>query len=252
MKPTDADLCHRLAKPQRAAARAALAELYARHAPAVHGFLRRRRVDLADDLLQETFLVLARRAHQFEGASARPWLIAIARSLLFKAARSEAASRELHALAARHVSAATPELDSNADRELVHALAQLPAAQNEVLDLRFVQDLTHAQVAQVLGVSLRTAKTRAAQALAALRQLLADRLRHMPSNPAPPDPCALLDRFEAERPPRTAPALAITLCALPLVALALHFARPANPQTPVTQALQTWSAAAAQHLIATP
>ena len=249
MKPTDADLCHRLAKPQRAAARAALAELYARHAPAVHGFLRRRRVDLADDLLQETFLVLARRAHQFEGASARPWLIAIARSLLYKAARSEAASRELHASAARHVSASTPEQESSADRDLVHALAQLPAAQSEVIDLRFVQDLTHAQVAQVLGVSPPSANSSPTPKPPIN---LPDRLRHMPSNPAPPDPCALLDRFEAERPPRTAPALAITLCALPLVALALHFARPANPQTPVTQALQTWSAAAAQHLIATP
>lgn len=174
MNPSDAELCHRIAHAPQAAARAALAELYARHAAAVLGFLRRRHADLAEDLLQETFLILARRAHQFEGATARPWLIVIARSQLFKAARSERAHQES---LARHASAQTAApngscIPASHDPDLVHALAQLPVAQSELLDLRFVQDLTHDQVAQVLGVSLRTAKTRTQAALDALRRLL--------------------------------------------------------------------------------
>ena len=43
-----------------------------------------------------------------------------------------------------------------------------------MLELRFVQGLTHTQAAEVLGVSLRTAKGWAARALEALRAEMGD------------------------------------------------------------------------------
>lgn len=166
--PSDAELCRRVARRRPpAAARAALAELYARHAPALLAYLRRRRADLAEDLLQETFLILARRAGQFEGPSARPWLLAIARSQLLQAARRERTAADHTARLATPAAPATAP-----DPDLAAALARLPPDQAELLDLRFVQDLTHAQTAQLLGVSLRTAKARTAAALAALRRQL--------------------------------------------------------------------------------
>jgi RNA polymerase sigma-70 factor (sigma-E family) len=54
---------------------------------------------------------------------------------------------------------------------LVAALAQLAPRQRAVIVLRFFDDLTEAQTAEVLGCSLGTVKSQAHQALARLRAL---------------------------------------------------------------------------------
>jgi RNA polymerase sigma-70 factor (sigma-E family) len=57
-----------------------------------------------------------------------------------------------------------------ADRDyLVRALAALPPGQRAVLVLRFFDDLSEAQTAQMLGCSLGTVKSQAARGLARLR-----------------------------------------------------------------------------------
>src|SRR5574341_1801060 len=74
------------------------AELFDRHFPAIHRYLRRRvGPELADDLAAETFTqAFARRRHyQSEHPDARPWLYGIAGNLLRQHARAE--QRRLHA-----------------------------------------------------------------------------------------------------------------------------------------------------------
>ena len=63
-----------------------------------------------------------------------------------------------------------PALDTRA--ELIEALAQLPARQRAVLVLRYFNDLTEAQVANVLGCSTGTVKSSASRGLARLREVL--------------------------------------------------------------------------------
>lgn len=68
--------------------------------------------------------------------------------------------------------------DDNADlrRDVLAALAKLPRGQRTVVVLRYFEDLTEAQTAEVLDCSVGTVKSQTARALAVLRRsrLLAD------------------------------------------------------------------------------
>ena len=173
----DSTLLERLAGPFDGAARDALGALFARHAPALRGFLSRfGGVDeaLREDWVQETFLIALRHAAAFRAGSARPWLLALAARQVRDSRRSdrrrrarEAAALRARVEAERHCDSLTPE---PVDVDLEHHLATLAERHRVVLELRFVQDLPHTHVAEVLGVSERTAKAWASAALAALRE----------------------------------------------------------------------------------
>ena len=57
---------------------------------------------------------------------------------------------------------------------LVQALATLPPRQRAVLVLRYFDDLTEAETAAALGISVGTVKSTASRGLARLRELTAD------------------------------------------------------------------------------
>jgi RNA polymerase sigma-70 factor (sigma-E family) len=58
------------------------------------------------------------------------------------------------------------------DDELVRALRDLPPRMRAVVVLRFYEDLSEAQTAEVLGCSVGTVKTQSSRAMARLRELL--------------------------------------------------------------------------------
>ena len=59
--------------------------------------------------------------------------------------------------------------DTDARNDLVAALAGLPKGQRAVVVLRYFEDLTEAQTADVLGISAGTVKSQCSRALTALR-----------------------------------------------------------------------------------
>ena len=159
--------------------------VYDRFRARVYGFLLRscRRADLADDLLQETFLALARAAPTLrEDTDLGAWLFAVARNAWRAHRRWQLldVSRWLVLGAVDEESplvagGPTPEDATEASRaaaRLERALGDLPESYREVLLLVGVEGMDQAQVAGVLGVSYATLRKRLSRA----RELLAERL----------------------------------------------------------------------------
>lgn len=65
-----------------------------------------------------------------------------------------------------------PHADRPPDHELLAAVRALPPRQRAVIALRYYEDLTEAQTAEVLGCSVGTVKSQANRAMQALRQQL--------------------------------------------------------------------------------
>jgi RNA polymerase sigma-70 factor (sigma-E family) len=60
-------------------------------------------------------------------------------------------------------------------RSLIQALMALPAGQRHVVVLRFLEDLSVAETAELLGISQGTVKSYTARALSSLRVILGDK-----------------------------------------------------------------------------
>ncbi len=169
----DQALLGKMARGGREEAREALRLLYERHASAVLSFLRRLTpdMDLAEDILQDSFLTASRNAARFREGSARPWLLSIAASRL-RATRLKARRRGRREQDAARPVGEIHELKAVLDHELEEALASLPPRERAVLDLRFHAGLGFREAAEVLGVSLRTVKSWSSSGLERLRKQL--------------------------------------------------------------------------------
>jgi RNA polymerase sigma-70 factor (ECF subfamily) len=139
----------------------------------------RRDREEACEVLQESYWkVLSGRA-QFEGRSSlRTWLFGVIRMTALEQRRGTTRARLREAPPPPDeppASGASPE-SSAADRQraeaLGAALTQLSVQQREVLHLVFYEDLTIAAAADVMGVSLGTARTHYERGKDALARLL--------------------------------------------------------------------------------
>jgi RNA polymerase sigma-70 factor (ECF subfamily) len=150
---------------------AALAALIDRYAASVHAYLLRHsnNSEDADDLLQETWVRVARSAKSFDTARRfRSWIYGIATNLardLFR--RRTTRERALRDLATH------PPAASGADpvdrRELRERIAELPENLRAVLLLRYYEGMSEAEMAEILGVPRGTIKSRLHAALRRLR-----------------------------------------------------------------------------------
>ncbi len=160
----------------------AFSRLYEAMSPGVLGFHRRvvRNQVLAEDLTQKTFLKMHVARRRFiPGSPVKPWVYTIARNLqrdhFRKAGRSKEYLTEEGSAPDRAESATLPkERDIFFQRKLKTALDALPASQRDVVVLHKFQQLTMAEVAEVLGIGLSATKVRAHRAYAALRTLLGE------------------------------------------------------------------------------
>jgi len=131
----------------------------------------------ANDLAQEAFLKAWRGMASFRGDSAfSTWLyrIAVNTCLNFRSARRPLAAEEpSEALPDRGPSAAERLVGRERERQVRDAIARLPEKQRATLILKVYHELTHEEVARILGSTVGTVKANLFHAVANLRKLVA-------------------------------------------------------------------------------
>lgn len=141
-------------------------------------FRRHRSVQVAEDLAQETFLRLVRRVERCRASeSARGYLFGIARHVSADAFRRARPAWEGCAIL-ETVAAPQPDERLAAAREVIGAL---PPLQREILELRFQNDLSYAEIAEALRIPVGTVRSRLHAALGALRETMERQEKGTPS-----------------------------------------------------------------------
>jgi RNA polymerase sigma-70 factor (ECF subfamily) len=149
----------------------------------------------ADDLAQETFLVLAAQGDRFQGRSSiYTWLYGVLLNLDRRHRRQHGMRRrKLQVLCDREpdgertVPAAETAIEvAEWKKSLWGHVAKLPDGQRQALVLRFSEELRYEEIADALQCPLGTVKSRIFHGLVALRRLMDDKddaARQLPSHP---------------------------------------------------------------------
>ena len=166
---------------------AALRSLYDQHAPRAITIAFRilRNREEAEDIVQETFLEVWRRAAQFDPGrgGAVAWVVTIARSRAIDRLRSRSIAGRTIASAAEEAEAMQPvapptpavEVDRRRDeRRVAAALGALPPAQRRTIELAYFEGLSQSEIAARTDCPLGTVKMRVKLAMAKLADLLGD------------------------------------------------------------------------------
>lgn len=167
-----------LAKVAKDADREAFIALFNHFAPRIKSVMQRAGADaaLAEDLAQEAMLTVWRKAALFDAqrGSAAAWIFTIARNLRVDRLRGQPVQVFIDV---EHIQLASQEADGETlaheqkvGAEVKAALARLPAAQRQVVEMSFVEDLAHGPIARRLGIPVGTVKSRL--------RLAYERLRH--------------------------------------------------------------------------
>ena len=142
--------------------------------PPLRRFFRRRINDAGDveDLLQDTLIALHRARHTYDPARPlEPWLFAIARNVLTDHLR-----RELGRARREVLVDVLPEVEETpageTEQQVAQALARLPPAQRQAIELLKLEGLSVEMAAARAGTTAGALKVRAHRAYRALRTLL--------------------------------------------------------------------------------
>lgn len=159
----------------------ALDAVYRAYAPVLLGWVRSQGVDVstAEDVVEETFVELVRGCRSITGddRSLRAWLFTATRRNLLDHRRTRQRDRSTVVGEVPEVASTVPSPDDAVAGRVEHgpladALADLTAAQREVVALRYLCDLSTAEVAAVTGRSGMAVR----QLLVTARRSLAGRL----------------------------------------------------------------------------
>ncbi len=146
-------------------------EIYRRYAQPIQAYCARRTAgSQVADAVADVFLVAWRRVDQIpDGDAALPWLYAVAYRVLSHQWRHKARSRRLlqRLQGLAQIDTFSPDvvvLRNEEYRDVLDAAARLRPIDQEILRLTLWEELTHADVALVLGIAITAVKERAYRA----------------------------------------------------------------------------------------
>ncbi len=151
----------------------AFSELFGRYQQQLFGFFRRRVADTgrAEELTQDTFLAVVQASGRYvPSATFRTWLYVIGYTILRADRRKTAFRAMFHAESKSGEPAERNTIDT--DLWMRDALAKLDRYDREILLLREFEQLSYAEIAEVLRLPVNTVRSRLFRARAALRELL--------------------------------------------------------------------------------
>lgn len=146
--------------------------LYEQHADRVFRFAMSivRQAHLAEDVLQETMIVVWRQAKTFKGNSkVSTWILGITRNLAFNLLRKEKRGDRLP----KEKSHVDPAKQAEMSVHIERALGTLPDTHREVVHLVYYEEMNLREAAEVLGIPEGTVKSRMHYARKALAKELA-------------------------------------------------------------------------------
>ena len=115
---------------------------------------------LAEDVLQETFLRLLSGKYSPEPGREQAWLYRVARNLCYDILRRQK----------REQSEVRAEGRTESGYEFVELLTPLRPKDREIISLKVLGGLTHREIAQVLGLTEHAVKKRYERSIKALRE----------------------------------------------------------------------------------
>jgi RNA polymerase sigma-70 factor, ECF subfamily len=168
----------------------AFAELFARYKQPIYGFFRRRLAEPAhaEELAQETFLALLRAASHYEPrALFRTYLYAIGFKIL-RAHRRKAAFRATFFGQPNSVPDPSKRDATESGLWIRRAVAKLDTMDREILLLREYEQLSYAEIADLLQLPVNTVRSRLFRARTALRNLLEPQAAAVSTANSQPEP----------------------------------------------------------------
>lgn len=141
--------------------------------------------DLADDVFQETFMKVIQRLQEGKYVASgkfSSWLVRIAHNVIMDTYRSHRVDRivdaandnDLSNLGTKNLSEGSVEstyVYTQVMEDVKRLMNHLPAAQREVVFMRFYQELSFKEIAELTGVSINTSLGRMRYAILNMRRL---------------------------------------------------------------------------------
>ena len=164
----------------------ALSTLVTRHQSRIFGFIYSKVLDrdVSDDIFQDTFIkvikTLKSNSYNEEGKFL-PWVMRIAHNLIidhFRKNKKMPLYRETEEFSIFSIMTDnSPNIEGKiiteqVESDLLRLIAELPADQKEVLEMRIYQDLSFKEISESTGVSINTALGRMWYALINLRRII--------------------------------------------------------------------------------
>ena len=155
--------------------------LVARHGQRLLGYCKKMVGDFGEEISQETWLALWKAAPNLaEKGPFRPLLYTSARRRCLNQLRGVRAKETRPIDVEERDPISSPQLrillDAQSDRIVADALAKLSPEKREAIALRFVDDLSYEEMAEIVGENVSTLRSRVHFALKDLRPIIARRL----------------------------------------------------------------------------